>query len=40
MVILIFLKKKNKFLDEKEEVLYDRVYEKDVIKKGNKRNEK
>jgi hypothetical protein len=39
-VLLLFLKQKNEFLEEKEEVLYDRVYQKDVVKNGSKKNQK
>lgn len=40
LFVLIYLKKKNEFLLEKETILYDKVYEREVIKKGNKKNEK
>ena len=40
MIALLFLKQKNQFLEKKEEILYDKVYEKDIVEKGNKKNEK
>lgn len=37
---LIFLKQKSEFLTEKESVMYDRVYKRDIVEKGSKKNEK